>query len=790
MKAKGFDRHYRVIFEQSPIGMALFSPEGRFIRSNRALKTMFGVDDAAIAERNLFSFLSYKDAYLLKNQFAELAEGNKDHFVYECCYAREGSTSAWCRLNISQGFDTTKSEPFIFGIIEDISLQKLDEENLRHEKEIAERATQTKSEFLANMSHEIRTPIHTLIGMTELLLETGLDAEQQEYTEQVRFASDVLLSLINDILDFSKIEAGRASLEVIDFDLCDTVENAADLVALEAHKKGLEIAMYIDGATPHFLRGDPVRLRQIIVNLMNNAVKFTEKGEVTLSVEPVARDETHRTLLFQVRDTGIGISAEQQEKLFKAFSQGDSSTTRKYGGTGLGLSITSSLVSLMNGQIGVESESGEGSRFWFTAEFERQEEVDFFHMIPSNLFDGVSVLVVDDNATTRDYLSRYLARWGCRVVQAATGQEALSALRERARAGDPCEVCMIDLFMTSMDGWRLASQINADKEINSAKLVLLRPAGAGSAEAKMRLLRWFDGYLTKPLRKGELFECIHRVVNNDLTLESVEELPVVEDEEGAEVPESRRRILVAEDHEVNQQLFDTILRKMGYQVELANNGAEAVRAARNANYDLIFMDVQMPEMNGYEASQQIRKAGLTTPIIAVTANAVSGEMEKCYKAGMNAFLTKPFKRQDLVPLLREWLAMPRKEPEPSPQEQAPFHAPDEVFNFDRAVEVFMGRRDVVLRVLPSFTQKVEMQLARIQDALSREEMDQVRADAHSIKGSSWNLEARQMGDIAAELELAAKESRVEPAKHHLARLKEAYQLFKAVSTKVLSHQKA
>ncbi|TVR60686.1 MAG: response regulator [Spirochaetaceae bacterium] len=747
--------------------MVVFDGSGRVVHSNRAIERMLGQPGSRTHGESFFDFIYPADRADLQREFRSFSRDDTREIRTAVRYVVDGNVR-WWQLDITHVFSEHHS-PFIFGVVADITDQKRDEERLKAAKDIAEKATRTKSAFLANMSHEIRTPLHTITGMTELLLETSLDEEQKEYAQQVRFSADVLLGLINDILDFSKIEAGKLTLEFIEFDLFTMTEDAVDMVSLEAHKKGLEVIVDIDPDLPERIMADPIRIRQIIVNLFNNAVKFTASGEIRINVFPVESDDAETvTIRFEVVDTGIGIPEDKQSLLFDAFSQVDSSTTRKFGGTGLGLSICRSLVSMMDGKIGVESVEGRGSTFWFEVAFEAPHRERPLAGTQSDVFADRRVLLVDDNPGARAVLKTYLARLVGHVDAVGAGADALTVIRAAADAGTPYDAAVIDLYMPGMDGWQIASEINADKAINATRLILMSPTGRAGGETKMKLLHWFDAYVSKPVKWKELFDAVGASLTGDIDLELTDDEapidlePILDDESDRVVS----TIVVAEDHFVNQKLFETILEKMGYNVVVASNGIEAVKAVIENEPALVFMDVQMPEMNGYEAAQRLREDGVSVPIIAVTANAVKGEREKCIDAGMNDYLTKPFKGADLVPFLEKYVLASRtaaggSDPASDSSPVADIHAMNAddaapIFNYAGALEAFLGREDVVLRVIESFASKVEEQIQSIETNLSAGDLTAVRADAHGIKGGAWNLEAIRLGNVAAEIEEAAE----------------------------------
>ncbi len=764
-------RQLQYIFDYSPFGMIVLDSGGHVQYANAAVHRLFERDDDQMRGEALYRFLHGEDVDAWREQCDELQRRNYPRAELNVRVVRPDGTAPWCRVNVSYVTPEAGS-PFLFALAEDITEQKRDEDQLRREKEIAERATRTKSAFLANMSHEIRTPIHTITGMAELLMETSLDPEQREYGQQIRFAADVLLGLINDILDFSKIEAGKLSLELIDFDVARTIEEAVDMVSLEAHKKSLDVVLDIDPRIPRYVKGDPVRIRQVVVNLFNNAVKFTNEGSITIQVRSAASGGGS-SLIVRVNDTGVGVPRDKLGRLFKPFSQVDSSTTRRFGGTGLGLSICRSLVEMMNGRIGVQSSETGGSSFWFTIPVKLADGYMGESWIPTlSARTDKPILLVDDNAGSRETLTRYLRTWGLHVDSVASGERALGRLREAAVDGRPYVLALVDMMLPGIDGWHVASEVNADKRINDTRLLLMTPTGIMGGEAKMKLLNWFNAYVSKPVKWEELAAALDMALGNGEDLESAEDaLPVEElDELPSEsnatdsptapsadtiVVTRTARVLVAEDHQVNQQLFRTILDKLGHEVSVADNGRIALKLVDRIDPHIVFLDVQMPEMGGYEAARTLRDRGFDRPIIAVTANAQSGEREKCIDYGMDDFMAKPFKPNDVRRLLARWLT---DELFGDDGEERSGNATDDelVFDMEGALEAFMGKREVVDRVMDGFLARLGEQISELRQALDAKDTERVHLIAHSIKGGALSLEARRLGSCAAQLEKVAR----------------------------------
>jgi PAS domain S-box-containing protein len=746
------EKRFRDLFEDAPVAYHETDTEGVVRRVNRAECLLLGREPSQIIGKHAWELLAPEAQERSREAMRGKLSREMQVEVVERDYVAADGSRHTMEIHASLIEDHNGRVVGIRSAKLDVTARKRAEAELKKAKEAAEAASRAKGEFLANMSHEIRTPMNAIIGMTELALNTQLSAEQREFLGIVHDSADSLLGLLNDILDFSKIEAGRFELESIGFSLRDGLGQTLDTLALRAEQKDLELACHIPAAVPDALIGDPARLRQIIVNLVGNAIKFTERGEVVVRVATEHQSDDLALLHFTVTDTGIGIPADKLQIIFEAFSQADTSTTRRYGGTGLGLAISSQLVAMMGGRIWVESEAGAGSAFHFTAQFGRAAEpVGTPRSTELTQLENLPVLVVDDNATNRRILEEMLTSWRMQPAMVASGPEALRELEAARDSGAPYPLVILDAMMPEMDGFALAERIRSHPGLAATTLVMLSSA-AHTDHAERSRKCGVTCYATKPVKQSDLLDVIMTALGEPAVTSRRSYDRTAEASSASGRP---LRVLLAEDNEVNQKLAVRWLRKWGHSVVVAGNGREALARLETGVFDLILMDVQMPDMGGLEATAVIRAkerdgAG-HVPILAMTAHALKGDRERCLAAGMDGYISKPIRPQEMFRAIENLSAGPER----------PAARPDsDVLDRQEVLYRFDDDMDLLREAVRDFLDECPTRLQGLRDALACGDGAAVARLAHALKGSVGNFAARHAVEAAQKLETIGREGEV------------------------------
>jgi PAS domain S-box-containing protein len=767
--------------ESADNAILITSHEGTITWVNSAFTALTGYTPAEVIGQNPRILKSGRhDAAFYKSMWETLYSG--EVWRGEMINLRKDGSTFIEEQTITPLLSETGEITNFIAIKKDITARKRIEGELEEARDAALESVRLKSEFLANMSHEIRTPMNGVIGMTSLLLDTELGFEQRRFSETIRSSAQALLKIINDILDFSKIEADELHFEMLEFDLLKSVESTLEVLSARAQEKHIELGLLFDRDVPRALRGDEGRLRQVLTNLIGNAVKFTERGEIIVHVFSESISDTHARLRFNVSDTGIGITQASQSRVFEAFSQADGSTTRKYGGTGLGLAISKRLVELMNGEIGFESNSGQGSNFWFTAGFEKQAEGSDVSSRDLTALTGRRMLIVDDSSTTRRSILDSTSSWGMFSVETETCAEALAMMRAAALRGEGYDIVAIDVELPDEDAFELARSIKGDPKISAAEILLMASLGMQGHGEQARMLG-AAAYLTKPIRQSQLFDCLMTIANRPAGAGSSQDFPALVTRHSlreSKFPTCLQgRILIAEDNAVNMEVAICHMEKLGLHADMVANGLEAIEALAQIEYDVVLMDCQMPEMDGYAATAQIRRregAKHRTPIIAMTANAMRGDRERCLEAGMDDYVSKPIDAAELFAVLRRWLppidkgsAINEEEPTSTTTALTDFYVTERLNLFEQEFSAAM-----VVRLIDKFLPDTAQRLIDLRTAVEAVDAQAVARAAHGLKGSYGNIGSQEAAGVCLQLEQEARSGSVREAEDRLGRLEEGF----------------
>jgi len=813
------EARFRNIFCHAGIGMAVYDLSGRILQCNAMLCKFSGYTKNELYETIITDYIHPDDIESFKSSEQKLIDRSVDQFRMDVRFYDKSNNIIWTDASVTIMSDLSETDALFNIQLIDITQRKksqleIQRLNLKLKKKIeqmelincqlekavdfansvaidAEIANKYKSRFLANMSHDIRTPMNGVIGMTHLLINTDLTDEQREYANMIRISGNALLSLINDILDFSRIEADQLLLESQTFNLRMTVEDTVDIVALEAYEKGIDLTCMIEPNVPSDLIGDPGRLRQVLVNLLGNAVKFTEKGEVVLHIQLKKETDDQTSIYFAVKDTGIGIPESKLKDLFKPFSQVESKTPSKYSGTGLGLSISQRIVRLMGGRIAVESQNNSGSTFSFTVSFKKNnKKLISKKTCEADLCDK-TILIADSQPAYRTMLSNLLDNIGCHHLEVSDGESALSMIRSSMGTNQPIDLVLIDMHLSKINGIKLGRIMKSDPSISQIPIIMITFVGQRGDVSMLQEIG-FSAYLNKPVKQSLLQKSLQKIFSSqppDKT-ETISENIITQFSINEEESQ-QKRILLVEDSEMNRRLASVYLKKMGYQIDTADNGQEALDKLAKKEFDLILMDIQMPVLDGIQATKAIRSGkypvkNTDIPIIAITANAMSQDRKMCISAGMNDYVAKPFKPEDLKITIEKYLGR-GKEKQQKKQARNRSSIPSKYYDKKAILNRIDGDTRLFHQLITLFVKEVPRQIKEIKLAIKENDPEKITLYAHTIKGSAYNIRAMELKQVAFDIEQAGKASDIHLAASKIDALENTYDKLYSELRRVISN---